>query len=253
MARRSIPTRLYRKIADSISDYGSIVDNKINLSEAAKSLGVTVGAVREVFTRERAKMSATIFGGLTQQMSRAGAAFPTPTVDVSGTAATDRESLRAQLLAAYGPGKRSAINTAAAAKDLGYTKRTIDRWIAPEGRQRISHPRPDALAAVAKRARQASTTKAGRVAAMQRVRDSKQGKGLANYGGKLAIDAVQGPLNYERSRLITLDLAPDQVQAMWSAYENGGDKGLLGWLNGRGQDYLGGWSFKQVDDLDLRP
>ena len=67
----------------------------------------------------------SLFRGLT---GRQGA-------DVSGKAGTSPD-LRGMLLAAYGPGARGGVNTAAAAQDLGVSRRTVERWVAPEGRQR---------------------------------------------------------------------------------------------------------------------
>ncbi len=239
MARKPVlPPRIYSRIADNLANFGSVVDNKIDLAAASAELGVTRSAVREVLSRERGKMSSQFFGTMTGR-----------TGDISGR--PDPANIKDQLLAAYGPGRRSEVNTAAAAKDLGVSQRTVERWIAPQGRQRITNPRLGTLATLAGRAKQAATTKTGRRTAMRTVRVSKQGKSLAKYGGKLTIDAVQGPKNYERDRAITLELTPDQVEAMWAAYEQGGDKAMVGWLNGRGDDYVGGWSFLQINDFDL--
>ena len=81
------------------------------------------------------------------------------------------------------------------------------------------------------------------------MRNTSQGKNKANFGGRLTIDGYQGPKGYPRIRVITLDLPPDQVEAMWSAYEAGGQKALLEWVNGRGDEYVQGWSVDRLDDL----
>lgn len=241
MARKPLSRTAYSRIADSLADYGSVVDNQINIVRAAKELRVTQTVVREVLRAERGKMQSEFFGKLT---GRRGA-------DTSGRPGST--NLKAQLLAAYGPGKRSEINTAAAARDLGVSRRTVERWLAPEGRQRIAKPRAETLKALAHKAKRAASTQSARRAAMSTMRSSKQGKALAKYGAKIRIDAVQGPgpREYARDRLITLALTPDQVEAMWNAYERGGDKGMTDWMNKRAQDYVGGWEFFQINSFDV--
>ncbi|BAE45950.2 terminal protein [Rhodococcus qingshengii] len=241
MARNPLSRASYSRIADSLSDFGSVVAGRINISRAAKELRVTQTAIREVLRGERGKLQGEFFGKLT---GRQGA-------DISGQ--PNASNLKAQLLAAYGPGKRSEINTAAAARDLGVSKRTVERWLAPEGRQRIAKPRTETLNALARKAKQSASTRTSRKEAMSSVRSSARGKALSNFGGKIKIDAVQGPgtREYARDRMITLALTPDQVESMWSAYENGGDKGMINWMNSRAQDYVGGWEFYQINSFDV--
>lgn len=238
MARRDRPLtpREYQRIAEQLPDYGSITDKTVNVAAAARDLGVTRAQVRRVLDSEHAAGNNAFFRFAT---GLAG--------DVSGR--VDPSLVREQLIAAYGPGRRgAAIDTRAAAKDLGVTQRTVERWIAAEGRQR-STPKLASLRRLAGRSRQAATTKAGRSAAVARMRNTSQGKNKANFGGRLTIDGYQGPKGYPRIRAITLDLPPDQVEAMWSAYEAGGQKALLEWVNGRGDEYVQGWSVNRLDDL----
>ncbi len=124
----------------------------------------------------------TIFGALT---GRSGASVS------PGRGAPD---VRGLLLAAYGFNKRGGLNTADAAKDLGgVTQRTVQRWVATEGHQRIGKPRADTLQKLAKKSRQAATTQRGRKAALASFRATSKGKALANRGGHLRVRGHQGP------------------------------------------------------------
>ena len=239
MARRDRPLtpREYQRIAEQLPDYGSIADKTVNVAAAARDLGVTRAQVRRVLDSEHAAGNNAFFRFAT---GLAG--------DVSGR--VDPSLVREQLIAAYGPGRRgAAIDTRAAAKDLGVTQRTVERWIAAEGRQR-STPKL-AVVAAAGGALPAGRHHQGRASPLRsaRMRNTSQGKNKANFGGRLTIDGYQGPKGYPRIRAITLDLPPDQVEAMWSAYEAGGQKAMLDWVNGRGDEYVQGWSVDRLDDL----
>lgn len=194
----------------------------------------------------------SLFQGLTR---RQGA-------DVSGKAGTTPD-LRGMLLAAYGPGARGGVNTAAAAKDLGVSRRTVERWVAPEGRQRIAKPKTDTLQKLTTKSRQSATTQQGRRAAIKSVRESKQGKSIAKYGARVKIKGRQGVAGgggfYIRDRSIQIPpdqggMSPSDVEAMWSAYERGGDKELSKWLSGYASDkYVDGWTFESIDNISIDP
>ena len=185
-----------------------------------------------------------IFGALT---GRSGASVS------SGRAAPD---VRGLLLAAYGLNKRGGLNTADAAKDLGVTQRTVQRWVATEGRQRIGKPKADTLQKLAKKSRQAATTQRGRKAALASFRGTPKGKALANRGGHLRIRGHQGPSaagkTYKRDRQIQLELTPADVEAMWSAFEQNGDEGVSKWMtNHADEQYVAGWEFERSDEMGI--
>ncbi|HEY5856333.1 MAG TPA: terminal protein [Aldersonia sp.] len=243
MPRRDRPLtpREYQRISDIVVDggHGSIVDKTVDVAKAARELGVTRAQVQRVLDSEHAAGNNVLF--------RFSTGLPG---DVSGRA--DPSLVRDQLIAAYGPGRRgAAIDTRSAAKDLGVTQRTVERWIAAEGRQRAT-PKPASLQRLATRSRQSATTKRGRAAAVGRMRNTAQGKAKAKYGGKLTIDGHQGVVGdpkYQRFRAITLELKPDEVEKMWSAYEAGGQKAMMDWIIGRSNDYVQGWVVNRIDDL----
>ena len=167
------------------------------------------------------------------------------TADVTGRAGGD---LRGQLLAVGGPSTRtrSGIDLTRAAKALGVSRRTAERWAA--GTQ---NPSPRVARALATRARQAATTQAGRRAALA---GSTTRQAIVSRGARLSITALQGPhtRDYMRSRTTQLDLDPTDAQGMLDAWEQGGDKGFMSWATNRwGQDYLDDWRFGDVDDITI--
>lgn len=172
--------------------------------------------------------------------------------DVSGKGTNIVSMLRT----AFGEGRQGRpVDTKAAAAGLGVSQRTVQRWIAGEGKQRIKAPRADHLAALRKASRQAATTRKGRkrmVAEARRSRKFAQGK---TKGIRLTVRGMSGfadaGQHYLRYRSVPLKLTPDQVDAMWDAYERGGDKGFSDWLTSRSQDYLTGWEYESIDSLQF--
>lgn len=185
-----------------------------------------------------ADLRSTLFAALS---GRTGA-------DASGRTTGD---VRGMLLAAYGEGRRGGVNTRAAAQDLGVSQRTVQRWLAAPGRQR-SRPSAGHLRSLATRARQAATTRRGRQAAIAQARKSS----MSRYGAKLVVRGDQGPTaqgrQYRRHRKIDLVLDPDAVEAMWSAYEQSGDRGVVSWLESYAdQQYVANWGFDSITGLEL--
>lgn len=174
----------------------------------------------------------TLFGALT---GRAG--------DVTGRPDGD---LRGMLQAAFGEGRRpGGVNTRAAADSLGVTQRTVQRWLAGAERQRHGAS-PEHMKAIARRARQAASTQRGRRVA---VAAARQGP-LARNGGQLTVRGRQGPRGYERLRRIDLAVRPDQVDAALTAYERGGDRAFVTWLEGEvDQEYVAGWNVQDIEDF----
>lgn len=157
-------------------------------------------------------------------------------------------SITDKLVAAFGAGKRgAAVDAQAAAKALGVTPRTVQRWVKGE----IRAPKADHLKAITKAARQAASTQAGRRAALA----ASEGDRASKRGATLRIKGRQGPLDYERhGRLVTLDLTPEQVRAMRAAYANSGDKGLLEWTSTElDQSYVADWNILAIDEMKFDP
>lgn len=145
---------------------------------------------------------------------------------------------------------RSGIDLTAAAERLGTTRRTVERWVKAVEEGKGQRPSGENAAKLAKKAQQAATTKAGRKAA------------LSDAGAKMPRGATvrfvgwQGPINsggsYMRARSTELDLDPAATQEMLTAWQERGDKGFMDWATNRwDQEYLDGWSFGQIDQLDI--
>ncbi|HQZ85740.1 MAG TPA: hypothetical protein PLB21_08975 [Actinomycetota bacterium] len=173
-------------------------------------------------------------------------------VDVSGTAGAD---LRGQLMAVGGPSGRtkSGIDLTKAAKGLGVSRRTVERWVKTEQTGDGQRPSPGHAKKLATKARQAATTKAGRKAALA---GSTVRQAVASRGARLSITGLQGPRaagrDYMRKRTTLLELDPSDAEAMMNAWENGGEKGFMTWATGHwGNEYLDDWKFESVDDLDV--
>src|ERR1035437_46918 len=100
-------------------------------------------------------------------------AFSGRNADVSGDAGGD---VAGMLLAIGGPGKtKSGIDLTAAAKELGVTRRTVERWVTTANEK--SKLTGANLAKVVTKSRQAATTQKGRRAAGAR------GRGSGGHGG----------------------------------------------------------------------
>lgn len=168
------------------------------------------------------------------------------TGDVSGRPDGD---VRQMLVAAYGEGKRGGVDTRAAAEGLGVTQRTVQRWVAAEGRQR-SKPSKGHLKTLSTKARQSASTQRGRAQAIKEARESQR----ARKGGRFSVFGNQGPKGYERIRGITVSMAPEDVESMYASYELGGDKVLMSWVEGhtQGPNYgVSDWTFQSVDSFDV--
>lgn len=173
-------------------------------------------------------------------------------LDVSGKSS----NIVAMLRTAFGEGRQGRpVDTKAAASGLGVSQRTVQRWIAGEGKQRIKAPRTEHLAALRKASRQAATTRKGRKRMIDDARRSRRFAQGQAKGIRLTVRGMSGfadgGQHYLRYRSVPLKLTPDQVDAMWSAYEQGGDKGFSQWLTSRSQDYLTGWEYESIDSLQF--
>lgn len=168
--------------------------------------------------------------------------------------------LRGKLLAVGGASSktRSGIDLTRASQRLGVTRRTVERWLKADSGESGQRQKPSArhAEAIARRARQAATTKAGRKSVMAGRRQE-----IGKRGARLSINARQGPYDraYRRSRTVTVELDPGQLQRMVDAYENGGDRGFMTWAthhfgvnDGSGYPaYVEEWQIGSVDSIDL--
>lgn len=181
-----------------------------------------------------AQLRQTLWAGLT---GRAG--------DVTGAPGAD---LRATLQAAFGEGRRAgSVNTRAAAQGLGVTQRQVQYYLS--GQRRPGAATRDRIAAAARRA---ATTQRGRRTATAAVRRSPLGR----TGARLTVRGKQGPIRagtaYRRDRRVDVDLPRDDLDALLSAYEQGGDRAAVDWLSGYlDAAYVDNWSFENIDGLQL--
>ncbi len=183
--------------------------------------------------------------GLFQSLTgRAGA-------DVSGS---PEGNLRGMLLAAFGPSRRdsSRPDTRTAAKSLGVSQRTVERWLADPGKQHY-RPRAASLEKVTKRARQASSTKRGRERAVRQARQAGVGH---PEGARVSITGDQGPeKQYARFRSTNFDLDdPGLSDGFVQAYIDGGDQGAMGYLRDNADAAYGmdRWHFGSLDDVSVQ-
>ncbi|TFF04352.1 hypothetical protein [Cellulosimicrobium funkei] len=171
--------------------------------------------------------------------------------DVSGAGS----NMRGMLLAAFGASRRdpSKPDTAAAAKGLGVSQRTVQRWLAPSTRQH-QRPKPATVQKLTTKARQAATTKTGRARALAQVAAAR---GLPSGGFRVGVTGYQGlelDPSYARVRHVPFDLdSPELTQGFLNAYVQGGEKGAMGWLTKNVDEIYGvdRWEFGRIDSIDV--
>lgn len=163
----------------------------------------------------------------------------------------ERGALTSSLIAAYGTSKRdpSRPNVKAAAKGLGVSERTVQRWITTKGTQQY-RPRIATLTKLKTKARQAETTKRGRARAIKQMRAAHP------RGIRVTLAADQGvSADYARHRTVTFDLDnPTMSQAFFDAYENGGDAGALSYLTKTSDESYGvsSWWIGSIDHISIQ-
>ncbi|WP_006244140.1 hypothetical protein [Mycolicibacterium tusciae] len=211
----------------------------VHIDEAARELGVSKKAVRDIIAAARADLSDKVFRSLT---GRAEA-------DTSQAA-----TARGMLQAAFGRGPRGGpVDAKAAARDLGVSTGTVRRWAA--GTQQPSESRLSALRAAARRS---TTTKRGRQAAVDEFRNSAEGKAALQGGTTFWAFGYQGipsPIDdsYSRdNRTMYQSVDAQSIEDMLRAYEERGADGFRDWLTGVGRDYMKGsneWEFTDIYKL----
>lgn len=207
----------------------------VNVDAAARGLGVSKKAVRDVIRKSKAKFSDRVLRSLTGR------------VDADRS---DEASPKGLLQAVFGRGARGgAVNAKAAADTLGVSQGTVRRWAA--GTQK---PSDEHLSSLRTAARRVTSTKRGRKAAADEFRKSALGK-ASERGSTIYVSVYgyQGPVKesqtYWRDRTIYQPLDTTDVQAMLRAYEEDGDDGFQRWLTDRGNDYMNEGRYHGVDDI----
>lgn len=147
-----------------------------------------------------------------------------------------------------GGGERqiTSISTAEAARRLGVTPRTVQRWIAGQHK-----PSAATMNKLTKKARQAVTTKRGRAQALRRAISNQ--KPTAN-GVRVRVSGMQGPGSKEYSRLrdIGQKLTPEEFEGLQHAYMEGGDSGALNFLeNVLSDKYVESWNIDYLTSLQF--
>lgn len=167
--------------------------------------------------------------------------------DVAGRPDGD---IRGMLLAAGGPSSktRSGINLTRAAEKLNVSRRTVERWVKTADTGAGQRPSPANLKRLAKAARQAVSTKAGRAQGAAAVTRRHP------RGTWISVTAFQGPDDSEgehmRDRRTTIELTPEDLQALRDAWTSQGEAGVKQWLTETFDDhYLPGWKFGDIDDI----
>src|SRR5919202_1113461 len=151
---------------------------------------------------------------------------------------TDPNVVRNQIVTAYGRGRRGGPDTAAAARDLGVSRRTVQRWLS--GGTGVS---PQHRQGLQRAARRAAETKTGRRRAL--------GEEPRRGGKNMKVKGFQGPteagVTYSRNRTVTRQLDADQVDELRLAFAEDGYDGARGWINGNMEEYLEGWRIERLD------
>lgn len=169
------------------------------------------------------------------------------------TAPTDVQSmLMARFAHTYRGEQR--VNTRDAAKFLGVSQRTVQRYM-KQGRM----PAGDAHRRLALHVRQQTTRKAGRRSTAEAAR-ARAAEHLEKKGGvRLTVHGWQGPPpssreDLRRSRNAYHDVDASQFDAMLDAYVDGGEEGMQSWM----QDTLGGeggylpdWTISSIDRFSI--
>lgn len=179
-----------------------------------------------------------------------GALSGRPNSDVSGKADGD---VKGMLLAVGGASDktRSGIDLTSAAKALGVSRRTVERWVRSADSGTGQRPSKEHQTTLARASRQRATTKAGRA---QTLAGSSRMQRMARHGGKVRINAFQGPMEnkYKRLRTVEWDLSAAEAREMMAAYEARGDAGFMAWAQQFGtENYVPDWQIGDVEGLSF--
>lgn len=136
----------------------------------------------------------------------------------------------------------TSISTKEAARRLGVSQRTVQRWIKGD-----HNPSAFVMKKLTTKARQAVTTKRGRAQAVRRAIANQ--KPTAN-GVRVTVSGMQGPKDYPRMRDIGQKLTPEEYEGLQHAYMEGGDRGALDFLeNVLSDKYVESWNIDYLTGL----
>ncbi len=136
----------------------------------------------------------------------------------------------------------TSISTKEAARRLGVSQRTVQRWIKGQ-----HNPSATVMKKLSTKARQAVTTKRGRAQAVRRAIANQ--KPTAN-GVRVRVSGMQGPKDYSRMRDIGQKLTPEEYEGLQHAYMEGGDRGALDFLeNVLSDKYVENWNIDYLTGL----
>lgn len=163
----------------------------------------------------------------------------------------DTRDVRGMLQTVYGTtrGGKPAVDTRKAAKSLGVSQRTVQRWL-----KNTNTPSPDHLKKISTKARQTATTKRGRARAARAA--AAQRPDIAQKGTTVKVVGFQGPSGYEfdKQRASFQHLSPDEYQQMVAAYVENGDQGAMQFLQKiYDREYVDDWRFGTVNEISFKP
>lgn len=163
-----------------------------------------------------------------------------------GAAVGDPNDVAGMLRTVYGTVRRGqpAVDTREAARRLGVSQRTVQRWLRKENTPSENH-----LKGLRQRSRQAATTKRGRARALRRAVTSSS---FQQQGVRVEVSGMQGPVDYTRERRSQQKLTPEEYGELLQAYAEGGDAGALAFLQGvYSEKYVDNWEFGDVASFRL--
>lgn len=136
------------------------------------------------------------------------------------------------------------ISTAEAAKALGVSQRTVQRWL-----KGVHNPKQTVMNNLKKKARQAVTTKRGRQQTVRRARTSQR---IPTGGVKISITGFQGPSDYPRDRTIQQKLTPEEYENFRSAWAMGGDVAAREYLEAvLSEKYVDDWKIGNITSMSM--
>lgn len=147
------------------------------------------------------------------------------------------------------PGKsdRFPIATGLAAKKLGVSQGTVQRWI--RGAQ---NPRAAITKEITKRVRQSVTTQRGRGQLAKKIKSE-----IPDKIRRLKVNALQGPSSdpndkaYVSERFSNIEMSPSEQQQLYDAWVQGGDTGATDYLTGLYDlKYVDGWQFHGIRGVE---
>ena len=136
-----------------------------------------------------------------------------------------------------------------AAKSLGVTVRTVERWLKGD-----HSPRKATMDTLKTKARQAVTTKRGR---QQMVRRARANQKISGSWVKVAVSGQQGPTDawdphYGRDRTIQQTITPEEYENFRNAWATGGDVAAREYLEAvLSARYVPDWKIGRITSMSV--